>query len=87
MNWRRRCRFNDCGHMSEPGCAVQAALKAGSIEEARLARWRKLLAEDRHNTASTRPAPPSKDKAFGKMVKQAKKTQIERAADTTAPCV
>jgi len=67
-----RCRFNDCGHMSEPGCAVQAALKAGSIEEARLARWRKLLAEDRHNTASLAQRR-SKDKAFGKMVKQAKK--------------
>ena len=67
-----RCRFNDCGHLSEPGCAVQAALKAGEISEARLTRWRKLLAEDRHNTASLAQRR-SKDKAFGKMVKQAKK--------------
>lgn len=67
-----QCRFNDCGHQSEPGCAVQAALKAGVIDEGRLVRWQKLLAEDRHNTASLAQRR-SKDKAFGKMVKQAKK--------------
>ncbi|MDP2121615.1 MAG: ribosome small subunit-dependent GTPase A [Hoeflea sp.] len=66
------CRFNDCRHVSEPGCAVQAALKAGTIDEARLARWRKLLAEDQFNTASLAQRR-SKDKAFGKMVRQAKK--------------
>jgi ribosome biogenesis GTPase len=66
------CRFNDCSHVSEPGCAILAALDKGSIDAARLARWRKLLAEDRHNTA-TIAQRRSKDKAFGKMVKQAKK--------------
>jgi len=67
-----QCRFNDCKHISEPGCAVLAALKNGDIDESRLARWRKLLAEDEHNTASLAQRR-SKDKAFGKMVKQAKK--------------
>ncbi|MEP3439093.1 MAG: ribosome small subunit-dependent GTPase A [Hoeflea sp.] len=66
------CRFNNCTHVSEPGCAVQAALKSGAIDEARLARWRKLVAEDQHNTASLAQRR-SKDKAFGKMIKQAKK--------------
>ena len=66
------CRFNNCTHVSEPGCAVQAALKRGGIDEARLARWRKLVAEDQHNTASIAQRR-SRDKAFGKMVKQAKK--------------
>ncbi|KGF68914.1 GTP-binding protein EngC [Hoeflea sp. BAL378] len=71
------CRFNDCGHQSEPGCAVQAALKSGAIDEARLARWQKLLAEDRHNTASLAERR-SKDKAFGKMVRQVKKLKKDR---------
>lgn len=66
------CRFNNCTHVSEPGCAVLAALKRGDIDEARLGRWRKLVAEDQHNTASLAQRR-SKDKAFGKMVKQAKK--------------
>jgi ribosome biogenesis GTPase len=66
------CRFNDCKHASEPGCAILAALERGDIDEARLARWRKLVAEDQHNTASLAQRR-SKDKAFGKMVKQAKK--------------
>ncbi|MGJ8571251.1 MAG: ribosome small subunit-dependent GTPase A [Hoeflea sp.] len=66
------CRFNNCTHVSEPGCAVQAALKRGDIDQARLTRWRKLVAEDQHNTASLAQRR-SKDKAFGKMIKQAKK--------------
>jgi ribosome biogenesis GTPase len=39
------CRFSDCGHESEPGCAVQAALLDGRLPERRLASWRKLQRE------------------------------------------
>jgi ribosome biogenesis GTPase len=39
------CRFHDCGHDSEPGCAVTAAVAAGSLDEDRLASWRKLQRE------------------------------------------
>ena len=41
----RGCRFNDCGHETEPGCAVLAALVDGSLDERRLASWRKLQRE------------------------------------------
>lgn len=41
------CRFRDCAHESEPGCAVRAAVEAGDLDPARLERWRKLRAEDR----------------------------------------
>jgi ribosome biogenesis GTPase len=39
------CRFRDCLHEEEPGCAVKAAVKAGLIPEERYAAYRTLLAE------------------------------------------
>lgn len=44
------CRFRDCTHAHEPGCAVQAAITAGTLDPARLDRWRKLSEENRANT-------------------------------------
>jgi len=40
-----QCRFNDCRHVSEPGCAVRAALEAGTLDAARYANYRKLGGE------------------------------------------
>ena len=45
----RLCRFRDCAHSGEPGCAVSAALKTGELEPARWASYRKLLAEARYH--------------------------------------
>jgi len=39
------CRFRDCGHRSEPGCAVVAAVESGELPAARLASYRTLSAE------------------------------------------
>ncbi|WP_283136497.1 ribosome small subunit-dependent GTPase A [Rhizohabitans arisaemae] len=39
------CRFGDCTHTTEPGCAVQAAIQAGELAERRLAGYRKLRRE------------------------------------------
>lgn len=39
------CRFADCEHLEEPGCAVRAAVADGLIPERRLAHWRDLVAE------------------------------------------
>jgi ribosome biogenesis GTPase len=44
------CRFRDCTHAHEPGCAVQAAIAAGTLDPGRLDRWRKLSEENRDNT-------------------------------------
>ncbi|MCR9277282.1 MAG: ribosome small subunit-dependent GTPase A [Pseudomonadaceae bacterium] len=49
-----QCRFRDCGHQSEPGCAVQAAIEAGQLDAQRLSRMRKLAAEERTNKGSLR---------------------------------
>jgi ribosome biogenesis GTPase / thiamine phosphate phosphatase len=40
-----RCRFADCSHRSEPGCAVREALHSGSLSRDRFESWRKLQRE------------------------------------------
>ncbi len=39
------CRFSDCGHDAEPGCAVLAAVEAGTLDARRVGRYRALLTE------------------------------------------
>lgn len=40
------CRFTDCAHVSEPGCAVLAAVEAGEVPQRRLESYRRLLREN-----------------------------------------
>ncbi|WP_126174396.1 ribosome small subunit-dependent GTPase A [Altericroceibacterium xinjiangense] len=61
------CRFTNCAHATEPGCAIQSAIEEGTLAPERLERWRKLTAEDTLNTGSladrkTRADPPGKRK-------------------------
>ena len=42
----QQCRFSNCAHGGEPGCAVQAAIADGSLTAERFDRWQKLAAED-----------------------------------------
>lgn len=70
----RSCKFSDCAHETEPGCAVRAALDAGDINAERLARWKKLAAEDAYNSADMAERR-RRDKAFGKMVNKAVKAK------------
>ena len=39
------CRFSDCAHAAEPGCAVRAAAEAGELSPARLSAFRRLAAD------------------------------------------
>ncbi|GAA2425799.1 ribosome small subunit-dependent GTPase A [Streptomyces glaucus] len=48
-----RCRFHDCAHESEPGCAVRAAIDAGELPERRLDSYRKLMRENQRIVAKT----------------------------------
>ncbi len=48
-----RCRFHDCAHDSEPGCAVRSALDAGELPERRLESYRKLMRENQRIVAKT----------------------------------
>ena len=65
------CRFRDCAHETEPGCAIRAAIEAGELDENRQQRWKKLVAEDAYNTQSLSERR-AHDKAFGKMIKRVK---------------
>lgn len=46
------CKFRNCKHENEPGCALNAALARGEVQQARLDRWKKLATEERFNTAT-----------------------------------
>lgn len=46
------CRFSDCEHASEPGCAVRAAIETGNLDERRLRNFEKLKREEMFNSAS-----------------------------------
>jgi ribosome biogenesis GTPase len=46
------CRFADCKHGAEPGCAVQAALASGELDAARFKRYQKLMHEESANSTS-----------------------------------
>ncbi|WP_121749862.1 ribosome small subunit-dependent GTPase A [Streptomyces sp. E2N166] len=49
----RDCRFHDCAHESEPGCAVLAAIDTGELPERRLESYRKLMRENQRIVAKT----------------------------------
>lgn len=63
------CRFRDCTHQSEPGCAVRQAIEAGKLDEARLNRWDKLKREDRFNSETPAEAR-ERSRRFGRQVKK-----------------
>lgn len=67
------CRYRDCSHTSEPGCAVLAALADGAIDQAHYDNYLKLRDESAFYQLS-RVEKRKKDRDFGKMVKSVKKT-------------
>lgn len=48
-----QCRFRDCRHGNEPGCAVRAALESGALDRARFTNWLKLRDEREAALAAT----------------------------------
>jgi ribosome biogenesis GTPase len=66
------CRYADCTHEREPGCAVLAAVERGDLAPERYANYRKLRKETAFYELSTLDKR-KKDKAFGKFLKTVKK--------------
>jgi len=63
-----QCRFTNCQHGNEPGCAVQDAISRSALNARRLSSYQKLMREQEFNSA-TLAEKRAKDKRFGKMIK------------------
>lgn len=69
-----RCRFRDCTHNNEPGCAIRMALQTGELPVARHENYLKLEREMRFVTQKHSQASREAERAFGKAV-----TRMQRA--------
>lgn len=67
-----QCRYQDCSHTREPGCAVLAAVRADKISQEALDSFRRLKAESAFNDMSY-AEKRKKDRDFGRFIKSAKK--------------
>jgi ribosome biogenesis GTPase / thiamine phosphate phosphatase len=68
------CKFSDCRHAGEPGCAVAAAVDAGQLDPARVEAWHRL--EDEAASAALRADEPARrrhEKRFARITKDAQK--------------
>ena len=68
----RHCRFGNCTHTNEPGCAVLAAIDEGALSPDHYRNYRKLEKESEFHEMSYLDKR-RKDRAFGRMVKSVKK--------------
>ena len=68
------CRFCDCRHRTEPGCAIAAAIEDGSLDPARYSAWRKLQAEAHRQLlrvdARARAAEKAKLRSFHRAIRE-----------------
>jgi len=76
------CRFRDCRHHGEPGCAVEAAIRAGDLDEKRFQSYRKLQKElqrlERRQSGLERHLERLRGKRFAGVVKEAVKLKMRR---------
>lgn len=60
-----QCRFRDCRHLSEPGCAVRQAAEAGALDARRLASYQALFAEQARRACRQKRRPKIESGANG----------------------
>jgi ribosome biogenesis GTPase / thiamine phosphate phosphatase len=76
----RNCRFTDCSHTSEPGCAVRAAIERHELGEEHLQNYLKLTKESEFHDLSY-VERRKKDRDFGRFVHFAMKHKARRDGD------
>lgn len=74
----RSCRFRDCTHVDEPGCAVQAAVASGELEPQRLASYHKLVGEAQDFATRMNVRLRAEDKGKAKAVSKDLKDHYKR---------
>ena len=74
------CRFNDCGHTNEPGCAVRAAIADGRLSEERVAGHQKLERELAQAARETDPRERAEDRRTSRLNRKASKASETQAA-------
>jgi ribosome biogenesis GTPase len=67
-----KCKYGDCSHSNEPGCAVLSAIEEGRLHRAHYHNYIKLKNESEFHDLSCLEKQ-NKDKAFGRYIKSAKK--------------
>ena len=72
-----QCRFSDCEHHNEPGCAVLQAVADRRLDPRRLANYRKLLRENAQATASL-AEKRAKGRELARMVRQVKSLKQDK---------
>lgn len=72
MELAESCRFNDCTHEHEKGCAVLEALENDEIDPESYTNFRKMIKEQQHFESDAQERK-KKDKNLGKLIKQMKK--------------
>ena len=72
------CRFNDCTHQREPGCAIRAAIDAGSLEEARFRSYEKLQRELAHEARRHDPAAIAAQKDHHRRITKALRARAKK---------
>jgi ribosome biogenesis GTPase len=72
------CRFSDCEHRSEPGCAIKAAMAAGELDSSRLDSYRKLQRELRSVAARSDARLRSEERKKWKLIAVANKSRTRQ---------
>lgn len=75
--YSRQCRFADCTHTREPGCAIQSAIAQGELTPAHLQNYLKLKKESEFHDMSLLERR-KKDRAFGRLVRSVTKAKGKR---------
>lgn len=71
-----QCKYSNCGHNKEPGCAVRSAIDSGALDQRRLYNYRKLILEEAKNTTSL-----AKQRGQGRKFSKTTKQHIARKKD------